>query len=300
MAEPTMEATNEYLKKADLDAAVERIMRDFTSHIDQAIQKALEKNDAKLEERIAATKGEIRGELNAKLDLHITQEREQRQADDEALRVQIKGVGEETRTKLGEFNSFVDEAKRSVEKLNHDIRTWSNSLDANQKLYDENRRNIDKQEESLDKLKDDVGTLEETQVATSSKLKSIHYAIYGGNGDGPKSLFALIEDMGQQVNKRFDEVDKRFTAQETLSSIAFELTRNVATRQDQYEKDLQARNERWSKRRELALEAGKKLVTTPKGLAVLGLMLASIVAVFRPEALQTFIQFINQLLSATP
>lgn len=292
MAEPlAMEAT--YLKKADFDAAMERIMSEFTSHVDQAIQKALEQNNAKLEEKIAAAKGEIRGELNAKLDQHIQLEREQRQAEIAAVQGQIKRVGDETSEKLGQFNQVIDEAKRGVESLNQDIRTWTNSLDANQKLYENQSRNIEKQDTKLSKLEDDVDSLEEAQVGTAENLKNIKHAIYGGNGDGPKSLYSLIEEMTRKM-------ELGFSGQQTQLTAALELARSTATRQDQYEKDLQERKERWSKRRGMALDAAKKLITTPKGLVILGLILTSIVAIFRPEALPTLIQFFNQIFSANP
>lgn len=294
MAEPiAMEATSEYLRKEDFDVLMERIMTNITSHIDQAVQKALEKNDAKLEERISATKGEIRGELNAKLDMHIQQEREQRQADIESVRKQIQSIGEETRTKIDEFNRMVGGATKTVELLTTKMDGWNNSLEANQRLFEHNSKALERQDSELEKLKGDVGTLEETQIRITGKLKSINHAIYGGTGSGPKSLFALIEDQTKEMRAGFSEQNSKAMA-------ALELARTTATRQDKYEQDLQARTQRWAKRRETARTAIKEAARTPYFWALMAIIVVMMVAIFRPEALPTFIEFVSKLLGAQP
>lgn len=296
MAEPVAMEESQYIKKTDLDALMGKIVSSLQprieSIVEQAVQKAIEQATAKTDEKIAVVtgqiKGEIRGEVNARLDQHIEQERQQRQQDIEAVRGQIKNFGDETRNKLGEFNMVVSEAKQTVESLNQQIRGWSNSLDANQKLYEQNRRDIEKHNNDLDTIKLDIAVIEEHDVKTVEQLKAINYAIYGGNGDGPKSLYALIETMNLEMNRRF-------TAQEAISETTLELARTTSNRQDKQEQDAAERKQRWEKRRGMAKETIKEVTKTPYFWIISALLLLVVAGIFRPEILPLLIEFVQKL-----
>jgi ABC-type transporter Mla subunit MlaD len=295
MAEPLVaEVPSEYLKKEDLDGFMQKVITGLEPRIRDVVQNALDQHTAKFNQALAEAKGEIRGELEAKLNAHIEQERTQRQQEIEAVRVQIKNVGDDTAKKLGEFNTSVDHSKTAVDGmaqtvnlLNSKIEGWTTTLTANQQLYADNRKDIER-------LEVDARESAQAQVVLMERTDTLHRGIFGAPGhDGPKSLFAVIDDMTKQNQRGFEALELKLVP-------TMELARSSAARLDALERAEQQRKERWSNRWSIAKTLSKEAAKTPYFWVLMAIFAVMVVAVFRPEALATFIEFVLQLLGANP
>jgi hypothetical protein len=308
MSEPPVSvATTQYILPTEYDTLIGKLASSLQPRIEQAIEKALEQANTRTDEKLATLKGEIRGEMDAKLTQHTEFERKQLQEQIDSIRSQVKDVGDETRQKLEAFNKLVDtatttvdSAMRTIELMNETVKGWNNSLNANQQLYENNRRDIEAHNKDLDTIRLDIGVLEENQIKTGESLRSINYAIYGGTGDGPKSLFALVTDMAQKVETQLLGIDKRFTAQETISTTSLELTRTVANRMDTFEQREQQKQQRWSRRGRFAVSAVKEAAKTPYFWLSIFLVFLTLVSIFSPATLPTIIEFIYKMTNSNP
>jgi hypothetical protein len=310
MAEPlTMEVTGEYLKKGDLGDVMQQIITGLEPRIRDIVQTtvtaSLDQQASKFNQAIAEAKGEIRGEIEAKLNANLEQERSQRQQDIEAIRVQIKNVGDDTAKKLGEFNTSVDHSKNVVDSmaqkvtlLDSRIEGWTNTLTANQQLYTDNRKDIER-------LEADARESAQAQVMLMERTDTLHRGIFGAPGqDGPKSLFAVIDDMTKQTQHAFESLDlKLVPTMELARSSAARLDALERAREEEKQQAIEKakqKKEQWLKRRNLVVDGTKRLLTTPKGFLVLFAVLATLVGIFRPESLPILREFFIQLISANP
>lgn len=283
MAEPIVEGTSTYLRKEDWGGFMEQIAVVLEPRIKGIVQEALDQQSLKFQQSLAEAKGEIRGEMEAKLQAHKEDERLQRQKAIDDIQVQVRNFGEDTTKKLGEINNSVDHSKQLVQEMSQtvslfssEMKGWTNTLSANQQSHV-------KIHSDIDRLEEEAKISGQAQVVLTERTDTLHRAIFGSPGhDGPLSLYASIEEV------------------KLLLIPSMELARSSAARIDAIEQAQQQEKERWTRRWSAAKSLGKGAAKTPYFWAVIAIAIVMFVAIFRPEALPAFIEFVLKLLGAQP
>jgi uncharacterized membrane protein len=98
----------------------------------------------------------------------------------DSLRGQVKNIGDDTRSQLGEFSSTVNaatkavaEAQQKVEFFTSKIDGWNIVISSTRQQYEDSRRDI----EQLEAQSDDTV---KAQVVQAEQIKSLTRTIYGG------------------------------------------------------------------------------------------------------------------------
>jgi FtsZ-binding cell division protein ZapB len=305
MEEPiaVLEDKSEYLKRTDFDAMVDRIKADLTPIIDHAVQNAVRQALQETDRKIELAKDEIHREFQARLNAHAEAESKKRQEEIENVNRRFNEFTTETHKKLGEFNTTVDTAARTitnalqtVQVLSTEVKGWSNVLASSRELYAENRRDIERLEHESDSVCKE-------QTATTEKLNALHRTIHGGEGENSPSVFSELQRVWEQNREQNRNIHA-----------ALEVAKDTAQRLDKFEQERQQdkeiaqqaeleRKERWPRRirsaKSMMKTAAKSFTPYALLLAIIAIVLG-MVAIFQPEALPVLMDYFKQFLGATP
>jgi chromosome segregation ATPase len=278
-----LEETTEYIKKTDLDAYLGKIVSSLQPRIElaveQAVQKAIDKISTNTDEKIATVKGEIRGEFEQKLSQHTEDERKLRQSEMDSLRGQVKNIGDDTRSQLGEFNSTVNaatkavaDAQQKIELFTSKIEGWNIVLSSTRQQYEDTRHDIEQLEAQSDNTT-------KAQVAQAEQLKTLTRTISGGEGDGLSILGEL-------------------KAIRSITDTSLGLVRNVSDRQDKSDHERQQEKERWAKPAKALAGLTKEAAKTPYFWFAVIFALLVVVSIFSPATLIPLIEFAQSFFRA--
>jgi hypothetical protein len=176
----------------------------------------------------------------------------------EKLREDISSVRQEVSAQWVQIDNKLDEIDRKVASVNGTLNGWDKVIASRDQAYADNRVRIAGIEARERRFAQNMSKLAKMQVSNQTLMQTLFTTIHGNKDkpDGPPSLFASIETLGQKIEIGFTRQQTQF--------------RQVARRVQQNRQDIQvlstwqaAYDQRWAARREYAIEWINYLLRNP-------------------------------------